>query len=562
MSRKLAAFAGLGTLRHLYLQIARACEVVDGNAEAPRRNLLHGAVARIAVGVGRVPMPVFAAFAGVAARADAVHRNRHRFVRLAAYGSQRYCAGGEALYDFARRLYLIQRNGRVRRLELKQAPDCAELAAEIVGVVGELLVGVEAVGSGGVLKPGDSVRVPHMIFAVAPPLIEAARLKVETAGRRKFVVGGGVALSAFLLDFVYADAAYARWRPSEVGVNELGVQPHRLEYLSAAVAADGGYAHLGHYLEDALVRRLDIVLFGGCVIHGGSQRAAVGDHIRDSIERQIRIDRARAVAQQQRHMRHFARLARFHHKPDFGADALPYEVVMHARHRKQAWDGDVVGAHAPVRQDDDGIAVFHGARRLFAHGLQRALEGAVVFVAREERAYRLSLQARHIDGADLFQFGVGQHRTLDPQHAAVFGRFGEQVHLGTDCGFQGCNQFLADSVQRRVADLREKLLEVVEQQRALFGQHRQRSVVAHRAYGFAAGLRHRLHNQAQVFARVAERDLLRRQIARIERRRIGGRRQIVKYYAVLREPFAVGLPCRQIALQLGVIHKPPLLGVQ
>src|SRR6185437_12887704 len=46
---QLAAFAGLGALRHLDLQLPRAHQVLAGDAEATRGHLLDGAVLRVAV---------------------------------------------------------------------------------------------------------------------------------------------------------------------------------------------------------------------------------------------------------------------------------------------------------------------------------------------------------------------------------------------------------------------------------------------------------------------------------------------------------------------------------
>ena len=50
-----------------------------------------------------------------------------------------------------------------------------------------------------------------------------------------------------------------RRRPGEVAVDDFLVEADRLEDLGAAVALDGGDAHLGHHLEDALVDRLDVI---------------------------------------------------------------------------------------------------------------------------------------------------------------------------------------------------------------------------------------------------------------------------------------------------------------
>jgi hypothetical protein len=60
-------------------------------------------------------------------------------------------------------------------------------------------------------------------------------------------------------------------------------------------------------------------------------------------------------------------------------------------------------------------------------------------------------------------------------------------------------------VDRRIGDLREQLLEIVVERFGLVREHRQRSVVAHRADRFFRLQRHRLHQQLDVFLRVAER---------------------------------------------------------
>src|SRR5262249_49151228 len=80
---QLAALAGLRALRHLDLQLVAVDEVVAGDAEAARRDLLDGAPAEVAVRVGYVAHRVLAALAGVRLAAEAVHRDREVLVRLA-----------------------------------------------------------------------------------------------------------------------------------------------------------------------------------------------------------------------------------------------------------------------------------------------------------------------------------------------------------------------------------------------------------------------------------------------------------------------------------------------
>ena len=74
---QLAAFAGLGTLGDLDLQHFGVDQVLGGDAEAARGHLLD-----LAALLGAVAHRVFAAFAGVAAAAKAIHGDRQRFVRF------------------------------------------------------------------------------------------------------------------------------------------------------------------------------------------------------------------------------------------------------------------------------------------------------------------------------------------------------------------------------------------------------------------------------------------------------------------------------------------------
>ena len=82
VARQLPAFAGLGALRHLDLQVVGVHQVLAGDAEPRRRDLLDRAAARVAVGVRDVARRILAALAGVRLAAEAVHRDRERLVRL------------------------------------------------------------------------------------------------------------------------------------------------------------------------------------------------------------------------------------------------------------------------------------------------------------------------------------------------------------------------------------------------------------------------------------------------------------------------------------------------
>ncbi len=58
----------------------------------------------------------------------------------------------------------------------------------------------------------------------------------------------------------------------------------------------------------------------------------------DGLERHVRVDHAGAVAEQQRHVVHLARVARFDHQRARGARALAHQVMVHAGRGQQARD--------------------------------------------------------------------------------------------------------------------------------------------------------------------------------------------------------------------------------
>ena len=76
VARQLSTLARLRPLRHLDLQVGRVDQVVRRDAEPARRHLFDGAVPPVSVRVGGVAAIVLASLAAVAARADAVHRDR------------------------------------------------------------------------------------------------------------------------------------------------------------------------------------------------------------------------------------------------------------------------------------------------------------------------------------------------------------------------------------------------------------------------------------------------------------------------------------------------------
>src|SRR6185503_20690337 len=85
-----------------------------------------------------------------------------------------------------------------------------------------------------------------------------------------------------------ANTADTRRRPGEVGVNALLGEAYGFEDLGATIALQGGDAHLGHYLEGALVQGLDIVLLRRGIVDGPEHRLAAADVVQ-RLEGEIRV---------------------------------------------------------------------------------------------------------------------------------------------------------------------------------------------------------------------------------------------------------------------------------
>ena len=106
------------------------------------------------------------------------------------------------------------------------------------------------------------------------------------------------------------------------------------------------------------------------------------------------------------------------------------------------------------------------------------------------------------------------------------------------------DQLLADGVERRVRDLGEQLVEVVEEQPGAVRQHGDRRVGAHRAERLDAGARHRLDEDLELLGGVAERLLALHDACRAARCRAPAG-QVVEVDEVLVEPLAVGVRARR-----------------
>ncbi len=85
------------------------------------------------------------------------------------------------------------------------------------------------------------------------------------------------------------------------------------------------------------------------------------DHVVERLEGEVRVDDARAVAEEQRAVMDFARVARLEDQRAARPRPFADQVMVDARRRQQARDRRVIAIDAAVRQDEDVVA---GGQRL------------------------------------------------------------------------------------------------------------------------------------------------------------------------------------------------------
>src|SRR5436190_12878638 len=156
---QLAAFAWLGALGHLNLQLLRVAEIIAGHSETARGDLLDGAVFGIAIGLEGIAGRVLAAFTGVAFAAETVHGDRKRFVRFLADRAVAHGAGLETLHDGLDRLDFLDGDRRIGPAEIQQAAQRAMIVGLLVDEARVILEDLIAAGPAGELQFVDRLRV-------------------------------------------------------------------------------------------------------------------------------------------------------------------------------------------------------------------------------------------------------------------------------------------------------------------------------------------------------------------------------------------------------------------
>ena len=215
---------------------------------------------------------------------------------------------------------------------------------------------------------------------------------------------------------------------------------------------------------------------------------------------------------------------------------------MHRRREQQRRDRRPLLVGVAIGEHEDPLALGDRARRLGAHAVERVLQRGPtpghLEQAGDDLGGELGPVAVAVDVDQLGELVVvdDRERQLD-LHARLRPRI-EQVAFRADGARQRRDQLFADGVERRVGDLGEELLEVVEQQARTVREHGDRRVGAHRADGLGTVLRHRRHEQLELLVGVAER-LLAPQHRLVAVHDVDAVGQRVQVHQPLVEPLAV-----------------------
>ncbi len=438
-----------------------------------------------------------------------------------------------------------------RRLDTRELPLVVALLLRVPAAV--LAVALRCQTERVVERVHD-VRVVAVVLAAALAVAEEARL-VEGG-----VLGaerGFVAREHVCAERVEAHAADLRHRERQARLDDLRPEPDGLEDLRGAVAVDRRNPHLREDLEDTVLERgLELRLRLGRV---ELPELVVVGHARHGLEREARAHRIRAEAQQARDAVDVACVTRRGDDRRLLAGVLGDEPVMHRAEREEGRDRRPLGIYTAVGDHQDlgtGGDRFGGGVGQLPDG---RLEAAGPVGDRERGAQADRLERRPV-AVDERLHGPGiEEERGQLEQARGARRLGEQRPARPKTGAQRHDEPLAQMVDRRVGDLREPLLEVVEHGARTGGDGGERHVVPHRERRLLGVGGHRLEHHGHLLAGETERHLLAHEVL-LRRRHLDRRSDVCREQPVTR-PLGVRLQAGQPRLDRGVVlHGSDRLG--
>ena len=412
-------------------------------------------------------------------------------------GAVAHGAGLEALDNGVHTLHLVQGQGSVGVLHVQQAAEGVGTGF-VVHLGGVLLEQIVVPPAGGLLEQVDGLGIVHMVLTAGPGLVGAQRVQGRIGPQPQRVIGLGVVAVHHGGDLGQADAAHPGDGIGEVFVNDRLVDADGLKDLGGLIGLEGGNAHLGGDLYDAVENGGVVVGHGGVVV---LVQQTLLDELHDGFLSQVGVDGTGAVTQQGGEVVDIPGLGGFQQDGDGGALLGADQVLLHGGYCQQGGDGHMVLIHTPVGENNDVGALSPGAVHCQRQMVQGPVQGGVLIV---ENGHRFHLEAGLVHGLDFHHVGGGEDGVVDLKHPAVVRRFREQIavvaHIDSGVG----DDLLTNGVDRRVGHLGKELLEVAEQGLILVVQHRQRNVGAHGGSRLGTGAGHGEDGVAHILIGVAK----------------------------------------------------------
>ena len=196
-----------------------------------------------------------------------------------------------------------------------------------------------------------------------------------------------------------------------------------------------------------------------------------------------------------------------------------------------------------------------------AEAVERAFEAGLPFGGGKQSGQRCGEKIALRHAAQLLEIAIRQDGMRQFERVAVHRRFRQNVPLLADITDERHHHLFADGIDGRVGDLREKLLEVIEQRLRLVGQAGERRIGSHGADRLLAVYRHRSHQEAHVLIGVTEGALAHQEgrvIGTVNARRFV---QMVQRDLILRQPGGIGLPAGELFLDLTIGNNTALFQI-
>ncbi len=472
---------------------------------------------------------ILAALARIRLRANPVHRDVQRLVRLGAERAQRHARRHEALADRGDRFDLFQRHLRPQRLDVQKI---AQMDRRVCPHFGRILL-PKRIGRflASRLQKMHGLRFPGVGLA------GLARL-VETADRQN-----AVALEPLRVDFLshflkagYADPGNARVHAGEILRDHRPAQPHRLEVQPAAIGGDHADPHLRHDFQKTGVDR-------GAIARDGFGQRAVDqtpfDPVGDAVLGEVGIHGRRAAADKNREIMRVDTFSRPHIERTERPQPLARQPGMHGASRKDHRHRNVVRPRSLIGQHKMPGTRTH---RVLGFGAETPDSGRQSTRSAVRRECAVNLDHVGLKSVlKALELRVADKRAAKHDDLGLAAVLIEHVFQVAEPGLQAHHPVFAQAVDRRVGDLAEVLAEEMRQRPVGLGQHRRRRVIAHGSHQFLAVLGHRRKDLLKLFNGISRSDLPPPQFAACEHRRFGDRLQFTVEVSDLADPFTEGL---------------------